>query len=217
MKTLLVVSNLVLWAVILGLGFLLVGTLRSLGLLTWRLEQLELTRPSRIGREGLKVGEKAPDFTLPSTTGEPRSLSDFSSGKVLLVFTQSGCGPCHDIIPELNRLHERGEHQVVVINNSEGDGTREWAADTGARFPVLVQEKFAVSKRYEVFATPFAFVIDQRGTIMSKGIVGSRQYLSFVLSGAGNRGKETHKQPEGDSKVESAQADTTPEREPTHA
>ncbi|MBI3462255.1 MAG: redoxin domain-containing protein, partial [Planctomycetes bacterium] len=99
MSTFLLVSNIVLWSVVLIVGFLLLGTLRSLGLLSWRLEQLEATTPSRIGRGGLKVGKKAPDFTLPSAANGELSLHDFAGRKVLLVFTQSGCSPCKAIVP----------------------------------------------------------------------------------------------------------------------
>jgi hypothetical protein len=69
MNTFLLVSLTGLWALVLVLGFLLLGTLRALGVLTWRLDQLESTRPSRLGRDGLKLGMKAPDFTLPSAGG----------------------------------------------------------------------------------------------------------------------------------------------------
>lgn len=192
MYTALLVSNIVLWALILAVGFLLLGALRALGLLNWRLDQMEAMRPSRIGREGLKVGRKAPGFTLPSVDGGERSLSDFAGRKLLLVLTQSGCGPCMEIVPELNRLRDRGELQVLVVNNAEPEATRQWASETNARFPVLAQEKFSLSKRYEVFVTPFAFLIDEQGIITSKGIAGSRQYLGYVLTGAGNRPSEDH-------------------------
>lgn len=185
MNTALIVLNVVLLAAVLGLAFLVLGALRALGLVNWRLDQLEMTRPSRLGRDGLKPGKKAPDFTLPGVGGDDVSLRDFAGRKVLLVFTQSGCGPCHDIAPELNRLHVHGEHEVLVVNNGDQESTREWAAETKARFPVLAQEKFSVSKRYEAFATPFAFLIDEQGIVRSKGIAGSRQYLSYVLTGAG--------------------------------
>jgi peroxiredoxin Q/BCP len=33
----------------------------------------------------LEVGDKAPDFTLPSTTGEPMSLQQFLGKKHLLI------------------------------------------------------------------------------------------------------------------------------------
>ena len=96
-------SYVALWVFVLLLGFLLLGALR--------------TRPARLaagatggddtqpgGRNGLKPGKTAPDFALPVATGGEVTLSDFVGRKVLLVFTQSGCGPCHRIMPELNRL-----------------------------------------------------------------------------------------------------------------
>src|SRR6516165_3737682 len=115
MNNFLFISNIVLWLLVLFLGFLLLGTLRAVGLLRWRLEQLQATMPSRLGRSGLKVGKKAPDFTLPSVAGPEVSLHDFVGRKVLLVFTQSGCGPCKQIMPELYRLEGR-DLQVLVLN-----------------------------------------------------------------------------------------------------
>jgi methylamine dehydrogenase accessory protein MauD len=179
--------NIVLLVSVFGLAFLVLGALRALGVLTWRLDQMEAMRPSRIGREGLKVGRKAPDFTLPAASGGERSLHDFTGRKLLLVLTQSGCGPCMEIVPGLNRLHEQGEYQVLVVNNGEPEATRQWVAETKAGFSVLAQEKFSLSKRYEVFVTPFAFLIDDQGVITSKGIAGSKQHLGYVLFGAGNR------------------------------
>ena len=198
MDIFLLVSTIVMWVLLLLLGFLLLGTLRALGVLTWRLEQLEATTPSRLGRDGLKVGKKALDFTLPSVASGERSLHDFLGRKMLLVFTQSGCGPCKAIAPELNRVHDQGEHHVVVVNNGELEATLQWAAEVDARFTVLVQENLSLSKSYQVFATPFAFAVNEKGIITSKGIVGSRQHLGYVLSGAGNRAKQHHEEPEID-------------------
>ena len=182
-------SSIVLWVIVLFLGFLLLGTLRSLGFLSWRLEQLEATTPKRLGRDGLKPGKRAPDFTLPSASGQEVSLHEFAGRKVLLVFTQSGCSPCKKIVPELNRLAAVGRianpshPQVLVVNNGDADATRKWSDEVGARFPVLAQDKFSISKKYEVFATPFAFLIDEKGVIASKGIINNRQHIGYVLSG----------------------------------
>jgi methylamine dehydrogenase accessory protein MauD len=191
----LLVSIVILWLVAAFLGFLLLGTLRALGLLTWRLEQLEATTPKRLGRDGLKPGKKAPDFTLPSVNGKEVSLHDFAGRKVLLVFTQAGCGPCRSVVPELNRLGSA--EQVVVVNNGDLEATRQWSADVAARFPVLAQEKFSISKKYEVFATPFAFLIDEKGDIASKGIINNRQHIGYVLSG--KRVGESNGEPEAET------------------
>ncbi len=41
----------------------------------------------------LEVGEKAPDFTLPGTTGEKISLSQFRGNKLVLIEFYVGAAP----------------------------------------------------------------------------------------------------------------------------
>jgi methylamine dehydrogenase accessory protein MauD len=191
MNIFMLASIVILWLLAAVLGFLLLGTLRALGLLTWRLEQLEATTPKRLGRDGLKPGKRAPDFSLPGVNGKEVGLHDFAGRKVLLVFTQAGCGPCRSVVPELNRLAQiavgrisnPSHPQVVVVNNGDLEATRKWSDDVAARFPVLAQTQFSISKKYEVFATPFAFLIDEKGVIASKGIINNRQHIRYVLSG----------------------------------
>lgn len=182
MSQLLVISTVLLWVLVLLLGFLLLGALRSVEWLRWRVDQLEATMPSRVGRSGLRPGKKAPDFTLPSASGGELSLHDYAGRKVLVVFTQTGCGPCGAIVPELNRV-ERDGVQVLIVNRGSLEETRPWLAETGARCPVLAAEGLDLAKRYEVFATPFAFLVNEQGVIVSKGIVGTRRHIEFVLSG----------------------------------
>ena len=197
------VSNIVLWLLVFFLGFLLLGALRALGLLRWRLEQLEATMPSRLGRSGLKPGKKAPDFTLPNVAGGEVALHDFAGRTVLLVFTQSGCGPCEQIMPELNRLVGRignlsysgRDLQVLVVDKGDAEATRKRAAELCLRFPVLIQDGLEISKKYEAFATPFAFLIDEKGVVASRGIISNKQQIGYVLSGAGGA-KNGHVQSE---------------------
>src|SRR5438046_9932093 len=94
------VSYAVLCGAVLFLGFLLLGALRAVALLRWRLEQLEATTPSRLGRSGLRPGNKAPDFTLPAISGGEVALNHYANRKLLLVFMQPGCGPVHPTVPE---------------------------------------------------------------------------------------------------------------------
>jgi methylamine dehydrogenase accessory protein MauD len=199
-----------LWFLVLFVGFLLLGTLRSLGLLRWRLEQLEATTPSRLGRSGLKIGKKAPEFTLPSVVGGDIALHAFAGRKVLLVFTQSGCGPCQDIMPELNQVGRRGL-QVLVVNRGNVESTRAWAAELKAHFPMLVEDGLELSRKYEVLATPFAFLIDEKGVIASKGIISSKPHIGYLLSGAASA-KNGHVEYESSSaeRAESAKSVSHP-------
>lgn len=192
METFLLVSHIALWAVALFLAFLLLGTLRAYGVLRWQLAQLEATTPNRVGRSGLKPGRPAPDFTLPDVSGREVSLGDFAGKPLLLVFVQAGCGPCHAVAPELNAVARRGQFRVAVINHADPDAARAWARDVAAEFPVLIQENWAVSKRYEAYATPFAFVIGPDGVVRSSGIAGTREHLGYVLGGANNEPVPDH-------------------------
>lgn len=192
MLTVLIVSNIVLWLLVLCLAFLLLGALRAHSLLRWQLEEFEATTPNRVGRTGLKPGKPAPAFTLPKVGGGEASLRDFAGRPLLLVFVQAGCGPCHAIAPELNKLARQNAMQVVVVNNAEPAIALKWAENVKAEFPVLVQEKWRVSKSFEVYATPFAFLIDAGGVVRSAGIAGSQQHLGYVLSGAGRRASDDH-------------------------
>jgi methylamine dehydrogenase accessory protein MauD len=195
----------VLWLIVLFLGFLLLGTLRALGLLKWRLEQLEATTPSRLGRSGLKAGKKAPDFTLTSVAGPEVSLHDFAGRKVLLVFTQVGCGPCQTIMPELNQVgrisnlsHAKERIQVLVVNKGDAETTRKWAGELSVRFPVLIQDGLDISKKYDAFATPFAFLIDEKGVVASKGIISNKQHIGYVLAGPKSSSNNGHVDSEAD-------------------
>ena len=41
---------------------------------------------SRSASKGVKVGDRAPDFTLPSLTGEPVSLESFLGKKAIVLY-----------------------------------------------------------------------------------------------------------------------------------
>ena len=122
------------------------------------------------------------------------------------------------IVPDLNGL-VRGDTHVLVVNNGDPEATRKWCTEVGARFPVLAQEKFSISKKYEMFATPFAFLIDAKGVIVSKGIINNRQHIHYVLSGARAPGSDGHGAAEPDDSAEgesAGKASLFPSNEVTH-
>ena len=131
MNSLILAAFVLTWLVILTIGFLLLGSLRNQAILSWRLEQLALTTPSKINRNGLKLGAKAPGFALPDTAGNTFSLEDFAGRKVFLTFTQSGCGPCETIMPALEDLQKKGQFQVVVVNSGDLASTRRLGEKVG--------------------------------------------------------------------------------------
>jgi methylamine dehydrogenase accessory protein MauD len=186
----LVAGLILLAAAVFGLGFLLLGALVSIRRLNWRIDQLEAITPRRIGRDGLLLGGKAPQFSLADSAGNSISLADFRGQRVIVAFMQVGCGPCHEVLPLLNRLAARKSIGVLAIVHGTAEEVRAFADGTEARFPVAVQEDWEISKRFQVFATPFAFVLDEEAVVLAKGIISTGEYLQLLLSDAERRQRE---------------------------
>lgn len=145
---------------------------------------------SRIEREGLKAGTPAPLFRLPDLQGRSVALEEYRGRRVLLVFSDPNCGPCDELAPHLVRLHqEHGNNGSALIYVGRGDEAenRRKAKQHGFEFPVVLQEKWKVSKEYGIFATPIAFLIGEDGVIAKNVAVGKDAILAVARDWAASQ------------------------------
>jgi peroxiredoxin len=126
----------------------------------------------------LKVGDKAPAFTLPSLSGEPVSLSSFAGKKnVVISFVPAAWTPvCSDQWPGYNLLRAMFEAKNAVMIGITVDNIPTlfaWTTEMGkVWFPVLsdfwphgeVARKYGVLRSNGV-AERALFVIDREGII----------------------------------------------------
>jgi peroxiredoxin len=141
---------------------------------------------SRILRDGLKAGTPAPIFTLPDMHGQNVSLKDFRGRQVLLIFSDPHCGPCNQVAPELARFHrQHGNNGLSMIMVGRGDieENRKKTEQFGVNFPVLIQEKWRLSKEYGIFSTPVAFLIDAEGVITKDVAIGPDAIMVLAEEG----------------------------------
>jgi peroxiredoxin len=148
--------------------------------------RLPAARPltdSRIERNGLPAGTPAPAFELPEIRGGTVSLADHLGRRVLLVFSDLHCGPCDQLVPHLVHLHERHQGNgldLLLVGRGDLEENRRRAEAHGFQFPVAVQRRWELSRQYGIFATPVAFLIDERGVIADKVARGIDEILSLV-------------------------------------
>ena len=153
--------------------------------------RLKSERPlteSHIERNGLKAGTPAPDFRLPDLQGCTVSLGDYRGRRVLLVFSDPQCGPCDELAPHLARLHQKHRSNglsVLLVGRGSIEENRKKAEQFGFQFPVVLQDKWKLSKEYGIFATPVAFLIRENGVIAKDVAVGTNAILA--LAGDGER------------------------------
>ena len=144
---------------------------------------------SHIERNGLKAGTPAPIFRLPDLQGRMVSLEEYRGRRVLLVFSDPQCGPCDALAPHLSRLHQEHENNglaLVLVGRGDEEENRRKAEQFGLRFPVVLQEKWKLSKEYGIFATPVAFLISKEGVIEKDVAVGRDAILALAQDGLGS-------------------------------
>jgi peroxiredoxin len=114
------------------------------------------------GKTTLKVGDMAPDFTLPSTTGQPVKLSDFRGKKnvVLAFYPAAFTGGCTKEMQayqfNLSKF-EGAETQVFGVSTDNSPSQKRFAEDLKVTFPML--SDFATRK----VSTEYGLLIPERG------------------------------------------------------
>ncbi|WP_407270647.1 peroxiredoxin family protein [Radiobacillus sp. PE A8.2] len=105
----------------------------------------------QIGSPG--PGQKAPEFTLPSTDGKMVSLSSYKGENVLLYF-QEGimCQACwtqlKDIENSFEQLQNLGIDEILTITTDPLDSLKQKVDIEKLTTPVLSDEDVSVSKEY---------------------------------------------------------------------
>lgn len=111
----------------------------------------------------------APNYTLPSITGEEISLADFKGKLVLVDFFYKSCYPCMQALPALQALHEKYKDKgLKVIGIDPFDKKEDLApflAKRGVNYSVLFAGE-NVAKDYRVSGYPTMYLIGKDGKII---------------------------------------------------
>jgi peroxiredoxin len=114
-------------------------------------------------------------------------LSELRGKRVLLVFSSPQCGPCNALAAELEKFHRaHPELEVVMISKGEPKENRAKVKEHGLTFPIVLQQQWEVSRRYAMFATPIAYLVDQAGVIshdVAVGVESIQTLLAKVATG----------------------------------
>jgi len=116
-----------------------------------------------------KVGDAAPDFTLPIYGGGDFKLSDNKGKTILLTVFQSACTSCKSELQFLNDFVGK-DVEIIAINVDAMGGTergdqllKTYIESMGLKMTFLVDPQFTVGRMYGVAATPGVILIDKEG------------------------------------------------------
>jgi len=131
----------------------------------------------------LKLGDKAPDFTLPGVDGQTHILHNYADKNTLVIIFS--CNHCPYVQAWEDRIiniqSNYASHSVQLIAISAND-TTEYPADSfsemikrsgekGFNFPYLYDESQNVAKAYGAERTPEVFVFDNTRKLAYHGTI----------------------------------------------
>jgi peroxiredoxin len=121
----------------------------------------------------VKIGDKAPDFTLTYIDGTTKKLSDLRGKVVMLQFTASWCSVCKKEMPfiekEIYKKHKNDKDFVLVGIDLKEDTSKiiKFRKATHISYPILLDTSGSI---FELYAEKDAgvtrnIIIDKNGNI----------------------------------------------------
>ncbi len=127
--------------------------------------------------ENVQIGKVAPDFTLPDTTGQMVSLTDFRGKYVLIDFWASWCPPCRRENPNVVKAYNAHKNDNFTIIGISLDNNKErWMKaiqDDQLTWTHLSDLKYwdsEIPALYGIRGIPANVLIDPNGVILAHNL-----------------------------------------------
>jgi methylamine dehydrogenase accessory protein MauD len=176
----LVISQIVLWIVVVILALTVLALVRQIGVLHERVAPLGALST----KNAVEVGQAAPQFDIIDLAGRPLHIGGRSPDgrSQLLLFVSPSCPMCKKLLPVARSFARSERRGVALLLMGDGDRPSHEALVAEHR---LQDVPFALAPivgiNLGIGKLPQAVLIDPEGVIRSKGIVNSREHLESLL------------------------------------
>jgi len=177
----LIVSNIVLWILVIALACVVFALTRQIGVLHERVSPAGALTLSG----GVKSGETPPPLSLTTLDDSVLKLDSFAANGrgVLLFFLSPTCPLCRSLLPVVTRVAKEERKWLDLVFASDGGTRLEHEAYVKDRqieaFPYVISQELGVA--FRVGKLPYAALLDEKGVLVAKGLVNSREHLESLF------------------------------------
>ena len=152
-------------------------------------------------KDGVGVGSKSPDFTLPSQSGEMVSLKDFLGKKPVVLFfypKDNTLGCTREVCTFRDRYEEfrKPEAEVIGISSDSVESHKSFATKHDLPFTLLsdeggkVRKLYGVPNTFGIFPGRVTYVIDREGIVrhVFSSQLGVEKHVEEALHALGSDG-----------------------------
>lgn len=175
----LLISNIVLWVIVLAQLVAIWALARQIGVLYERIAPMG----ALVTDAGPGLGEAAPTMTVATLAGELLSIGGQAAGSTLLFFVSPTCPVCKKLLPVLKSIARAESQWLRVVLASDGNQPEHLAfwKDAGlTQFPYLLSAE--LGQAYRVSRLPYAVLIDGAGVLRAKGLINTREHLESLFA-----------------------------------
>ena len=167
METLLLVSSVLLWIVV------MLNLLLTLALVR-RINSTQPQQGSGKLKVGPEVGKPAPHFVAETTEGEPVTLATHAGRALVLIFISSHCKPCREALPgylDLANSAIQAGTQFVLVTGDSMEEARKLNDEFQIHIPMLVAPRKSNTflDDYAINSTPSYCFVNQQGIVAAAG------------------------------------------------
>jgi methylamine dehydrogenase accessory protein MauD len=172
------VSQALVWTVIVLLALAVLALARQVGVLH---ERLAPVGALAIG-QGPQPGESAPKMTAATLAGGVFTVGGQqpTGAMQLLFFVSPTCPICKTLLPTAKAFAATEAVDLVLVGDGDPDEHRRMAHQYGISLERFVNGP-EVGRAYHVGKLPYAVLISESGVVVAQGLVNSREHLESLV------------------------------------
>jgi methylamine dehydrogenase accessory protein MauD len=176
--TVLIVSQVLLWIVVIALAVTVLALARQIGVLHERVAPAG----ALINGAGPGVGEKSPRLEVHALAGNAITIgAPLAAGKALLMlFVSQTCPICKKLIPIALDFGKSERLDVLFVGDADLAEQKKLIAQFGLDEHCFINGA-EIGMTYRVDKLPYAVLLDDQGVIAAKGLVNSREHFESLI------------------------------------